>query len=117
MARNFRRSILREMRAFNQKIGAGHIDFVRPDTLRCFRPGNNAFLAAVNELIGQGLLVQTDDPDHRLAVRLNFEKMDVINNEIESRAWYEDPRFIIPTLVAIVATAVAVAEFFAHTSR
>jgi hypothetical protein len=109
--RQIRKSILLEIRGFNQKIGAGPNDYVAPDSLKWFRAGDKAFLAAVNELLQQGLLIGIADADKRVAVRLNLEKIADINDELATREWYEDPRFLIPTILAILGAAGAMIKF------
>ena len=114
---NTRRRILRDLRDFSQHVGGGPDNYVQPDSLRSFRVGDKTFLAAINELLGQGLILGVAGSDKRVAIRLNYRKIDEINKELSEAAWYADPKFVIPTIIAIVAAAAAIVAYFVPMAR
>lgn len=111
----FKKRILKELYEFYVLNGPNN--YVLADTLRCFSPGNEKFLAALNGLLREELIKGIDSgievkesKKYRLATAINPDKIETIQKII--RNWYEDPKFWITTLLTIVGLIIAIWQIF-----
>ncbi len=99
-----RKKILKELYTFYEEKGPDN--YVLADTLKCFSPRNEKFLAAVNGLlreelikgIAPGIKAKGSTQD-RVAIAINPAKIREIKKEI--RNWYKDPKFWITVLLTM----------------
>jgi hypothetical protein len=113
------RDILSELRDF----AATGQNYAAINTLRSYRVGDHVFDRALDSLLHDELVVAIDDrgkrlavgdAGKRLAVNLNSKKTDEIDRVIASGGWYTDIRFVITTIVATAAVAVALIAALVH---
>jgi len=106
----YRKRILKDLLVVYRLKGT--TAYVHADELSGMSPGNDEFLAAIDQLLHEGLIlgvrgsVGSDGVGHRLAVALNPHRIKDINKEV--RGWHRDPRFVISTALAIAALVWAI---------
>ena len=95
----------------------GPNNYVLADTLRCFSPGNEKFLSALNGLLKEELvkgiaesIEKEGSTQQQVAIAINPDKIEKIQKVI--RNWYEDPKFWIATLLTIVGLIIAIWQTF-----
>jgi|SRR5579862_1595856 len=103
----WRQKILRDLRDVEGRIGPA--GFVYGHQLQSFKPGDQKMLVALNELVQEGLLEAIADPDNGyVALRLSRSRGRDVDEELSKKHWAQDPRFLIPSLVAIGGLTLAV---------
>lgn len=103
----YRRLVLKQLDRLYQKKGPNN--FLYADELNGFSPGDEEFLAAIDQLRKEDLIHCTADEkvpgeygmQARLAVALNPDAVDRVRKELTS--WYQDARFLIPAAIALAA--------------
>jgi len=112
---SLRKKILKELYTFYEEKGPDN--YVLADTLKCFSPGNEKFLATINGLLKEELIKgitsgikAKGSTQDRVAIAINPAKIREIKKEI--RSWYEDPKFWITVLLTIVGLIVTIWQIF-----
>ena len=100
---SYRRSILKD--AYKLYLEKGPNNAALADTLSSFKLGDQEYLAAMNALLTEKLLLGVEGPDKRVAVMANPAKIKEIERMLGK--WYEDPKFWITTVVAVAAVVIA----------
>jgi hypothetical protein len=87
----YRKKILQELKKLHDKNGPGR--YILVNHLKFFKPGNQEFFEAVNQLLNEKL-IKVISSDELKAISLNLDKIDEIKKEVTN------PKFWIMTLIA-----------------
>jgi hypothetical protein len=98
-----RRTILREL---TRRRSEGEDGYTRPGTISGFDTKPARYQAAVNELLQERLINGTKDPEGRLAISLNEQRLADVKKEL--RPIYARPTVWLGLLVVISAIAAAI---------
>ena len=106
---NHRYGILRDVYKFYVKKGPHNYGLVH--AFPSFFKGNPEYLAALNQLIDEKLILSTSVPsdttrENLVAIGINPDRLEDIRKELSP--WYRDPKFFIPTIIGVLGLLWAV---------
>jgi hypothetical protein len=105
--RSYRRKILTELKKIHDKKGPD--SYILTTNLKTFRPGDQQYLKAVNQLLNEDL-IKAISSENLSAIAINPFRIAHIRMELNS--WHTIPRFWITSLIAVAVLALAMIIFF-----
>jgi hypothetical protein len=103
----YRRKILYELKKIHDKKGPD--SFILTTNLKTFRPGDQQYLKAINQLLNENL-IKAISSENLSAIAINPVRIANIKKELNS--WHTNPRFWITSLIAVAVLAMAMIIFF-----
>ncbi|MCD4779826.1 MAG: hypothetical protein K8S27_04670 [Candidatus Omnitrophica bacterium] len=106
---NHRIQILRDVYKFYNEKGPGNYGLAH--TFPSFTTGDERYLAALNQLLREKLILGVSMPDNshekdQMAIGLNPDRLNNIRKELSP--WHMDPKIVIPIIVGMLGLIWAV---------